>query len=147
MTRKMVPRVLPKTLASSSSRYPKTAPTFSCTTPLRAFFGRFWGSRARTCAGFSRNLGYHFEAQKTRKKMAPKVLSETLPISSSAYPKIAILDKSFFLHEPRIWPIWDLSPQVWIGAFRALPHRYKGVKENLRNHLPSFFATRKMVPP
>ena len=111
MTRKTVPRDLPKTLASSSSRYPKTAPTFSCTTPLRAFFGRFWRARARTCAGLSRNLGYHFEAQKTRKKMAPKVLSETLPFSSSAYPKIAILDKSFFLHEPRIWPIWDLSPQ------------------------------------
>ena len=136
----MAPKVFTKTRASSSS-------TFSCTIPLRAFFGRFLESRAQRCMGFSRNLGYHFEAQKTRKKMAPKVLSETLPFSSSTYPKIAILDKSFFLHEPRIWPIWDLSPQVWIRASPALPHRYKGGKENLRNHLPSFFAARKMVPP
>ena len=101
-----------KTLLSTSRKnfFPrpqKSAPVL----PLIKKIGLFLGVRARKCGGVKGSPRHHFEAQKTTRKMVPKLLTKTPASSSSAYPKMAIFAQIHFPAQPRIWPIWALRSQ------------------------------------
>ena len=122
-----------------SKKSQKSAPVL----PLIKKTGLFWGVRARKCGGVKGSPRHHFEAQKTRRKMVPKLLTKTPASSRSAYPKMAIFAQIHFPAQPRIWPIWPSGAKI--GVNRARPQRCGGVKGSPSHHFSCHDATRKMV--
>ena len=101
-TRKMVHSTLDKTPAPLRTRTSKIAEKAPCTMPLRAFFGRFSGSRSPRCRGFINRAMHHLSSREAGRKMLHRTPSETPYTSSTRYPKMAVFDQIAFPAKPPI---------------------------------------------
>ena len=101
-TQKMVHSTLDKTPASSRTRTPKMAENVPCTIPLRAFFGRFSGSRSPRCGGLINRAMHHLSSRDAGRKMLHRTPSETPYTSSTRSPKMAVFDQVAFPAQPPI---------------------------------------------
>ena len=101
-TRKMVHSTVDKTPASLRTRTLKMAENFSCTIPLRAFFGHFLGSRSPRCGGLIKRAMHHLSSREAGRKMLHRTPSETPYTSRTRYPKMAVFDQIAFPAQPLI---------------------------------------------
>ena len=102
VARTMVHSTLDETPASLRTRTPKMAENAPCTIPLRAFFGRFSGSRSLRCGGLIKRAVHHLSTRDAGRKMLHRTPSETPYTSSTRYPKMAVFDQIAFLAQPPI---------------------------------------------
>ena len=117
----MVHSTLDETSASLRMRTSKMAENAPCTIPLRAFFGRFLGSRSPRCGGLLKRAIHHFSSREAGRKMLHRTPSETSYTSSTRYPKIG--RKHQVSQDLRSQPD-RLRPEIlrsWIRANRARP--------------------------
>ena len=101
VTRKMMHSTLDKTPASLRTRTLKMAENVPCTIPLRAFFGRFSGSRSQRCGGLIKRAMHHLSSREAGRRMLFRTPSETPYTSITRYPKMAVFDQIAFLEQVR----------------------------------------------
>ena len=101
-TRKMVHSTLDEIPASLRTRTLKMAENAPCTIPLRAFLGRFSGSRSPKCGGLIMRAKHHLSSREAGRKMLHRTPSETPCTSRTRYPKMANFDQIAFSAQPPI---------------------------------------------
>ena len=73
-----------------------------CTIPLRAFFGRFSGSRSQRCEGLIKLAMRHLSSREAGRKMLHRTPTESPYTSSTRHPKMAVFDQVAFPAQPPI---------------------------------------------